>query len=208
MKYSTYSSHLAVLEKVFECFKINSTLEFGMGSYSTPFMARQSRTLISVEQESQQWYDKVCKEITGSNFHPIYEPDPKKIFNTFSAADEKFDLVFSDGKADTRCMVANMAMELDVPIVLLHDTDQIWYYKWDRLRIPKKYSRFDFRWRTPNQKMTTVLTTHKSDFVDGWEVAEHDRVLQAYSSPNQPVIRIIYPGDNKAMKSDKVKVYT
>ena len=110
-------------------------------------------------------------------------------------------MVFSDGAAATRAQVANLAMDRNIPLVVLHDTEKVWHYKWDRLNIGSPYKRFDFRSCEKEQKATTILTNSKSELVDEWIIEGHDRIIQAYSSPTQPIVQIVYPGDSKALKS-------
>ncbi len=192
MEFDDYSSHLAVFEKIFAAFEVKSVLEFGLGNFSTPFFATHSRLVVSVEQESREWYEKIKAKINSENWHPVFQPDPREIFRHFDAAGQRFDLVFSDGLATTRCLVANMAMERNVPLVLLHDAEKIWYYQWNLLNIPANYSRFDFRHQQGNGKVTTVLANDSQNILEQWEIDDHERILQAYSSPNQPVFQLRY----------------
>jgi hypothetical protein len=74
----------------------------------------------------------------------------------------------------------------------------VWYYQWNLLRIPVNYKRFDFRCKQSEGKVTTVLANQNDDFVDRWEVDEHERIIQAHSSPTQPVIQFKYTGDVRA----------
>ena len=191
-QFDDYSSHLAVLEKVFSAFEVKTVLEFGLGNFSTPFFVTHSQVVVSVEQESRQWFEKTKAEINSQNWYPVFQPDPKEIFRHFDAANQRFDLVFSDGLSTTRCLVANMAMERNVPLVLLHDAEKIWYYQWNLLDIPANYSRFDFRHQQGSRKVTTVLTNDSRHIPQQWDIVDHERILQAYSSPSQPVFQLLY----------------
>lgn len=192
IEFDDYGSHLAVLEKIFAAFEVKSVLEFGLGEFSTSFFVTHSRVVVSVEQESREWLEKIRAKINSENWHSVFQPDPREVFRHFDVAGQRFDLVFSDGLATTRCLVANMAMERNVPLVLLHDAEKIWYYQWNLLNIPADYSRFDFRNQQGSCKVTTVLANDSQNILEQWEIDGHERILQAYSTPNQPVFQIRY----------------
>ncbi|MHC4623894.1 MAG: hypothetical protein ACYS4W_08325 [Planctomycetota bacterium] len=192
MEFDNYSSHLFVFERIFEAFEIKSVLEFGMGKYSTTFFAERCESVTSVEQESQEWYERMTGEINLPNWRHVFQPDPRVLFEEFDAANQRFDLVFSDGAAQTRSLAANLAMERNVPWVVLHDAEKVWYYRWNLLEIPFNYKRFNFRHRKGCQKVTTILTNNHASVLEEWVIAEHDRILQAYSSPSQPVFHLNY----------------
>jgi len=192
MEPDNYASHLPILEKVFATFEIKKALEFGLGQFSTPFLVDHAEVVVSVEQESKEWYERIKAQIHSGNWHPIFQPDPRVVFEHFDANNQHFDLVFSDGAAETRCLVANLAMERNVPMVILHDTEKIWYYKWNLLSIPANYSRFNFCYRKGANKVTTILTNNNQSILEQWEILDYDRILQSYSSPCQPVIQFQY----------------
>lgn len=190
--FDDYGSHLAVLEKVLTSFDVKSVLEFGLGDFSTPLFATHCRVVVSVEQESREWLEKIRAKINSENWHSVFQPDPREIFRHFDAAGQRFDLVFSDGLASTRCLVANMALERGVPLVLLHDAEKIWYYQWNLLDIPADYSRFDFRHQQGNRKVTAILANGNQNILEQLEIDDHERILLAYSTPNQPVFQFRY----------------
>jgi len=195
MEFNNYSSHLAVFEKILDSFKTDGVLEFGLGEYSTPFFAERCRFVVSIEQESKDWFDKIKAKINSPNWHPVFQRDPKAVFQYFDEKGTKFDLVFSDGLAQTRCLVANLAMERNVPIVILHDAEKIWYYRWNLLNIPANYSRFDFRSQLGARKVTAVLTNQDANIIEKLNIPGHDRILLAYNSPSQPIFQIAYRGN-------------
>ena len=188
--FNNYSSHLSVFETIFNSFRINNVLEFGLGEYSTPFFASRSQFVVSIEQESKDWFNKTREKINSPNWHPVFQQDPSVIFKYFDAQQIKFDLVFSDGLAPTRCLVANMALERNVPIVVLHDAEKIWYYRWNLLNIPNNYCRFDFRCQSGIKKVTSILLNQTPEIIEKSVIPGHDRIILAYSSPTQPIIQI------------------
>jgi hypothetical protein len=201
MEFNNYSSHLSVFEKILNSFKTDSVLEFGLGEYSTPFFAQRCRFVVSIEQESKDWFEKIKAKINAPAWYPVFQRDPKAVFKYFDDKGTKFDLVFSDGLTETRCLVANMAIERNVPIVVLHDVEKIWYYRWNLLNIPANYSRFDFRCQSGVRKITTVLTNQDANIIEKLSIPGHDRVILAYSSPSQPIVQITIRG-NAIVPSD------
>ncbi len=199
MEFDNYGSHLSILEKVFTTFEIKKVLEFGLGQFSTPFFVSHAEVVVSVEQESQEWYERTKTQINSANWYPVFQPDPQVVFGRFDAGSQNFDLVFSDGAAETRCLVANLAMERNVPVIVLHDVEKVWYYQWNLLSIPANYGRFNFRHRKGANKVTTILANSNQSILEQWSIPEHDRILQAYSSPCQPVIELRYDqvGDSR-----------
>lgn len=190
MQFNNYASHLHVFEKLFAAFEIHTVLEFGLGEFSTTFFVDRAQAVVSVEQESREWYEKLRARIKSPNWHPVFQPDPRIVFEHFDTNGQNFDLVFSDGAAKTRSLAANLAMERNVPVVVLHDAEKVWYYGWNLLNIPATYARFNFRHREGQNKVTTVLTNSDQAVLEGWTIPDHDRILQAYSSPRQPVIEL------------------
>ena len=185
-----YSSHLLIFERVFETFEIKRALEFGIGKFSTPFLVKNAKMVVSVEQESKEWYETIKKQINSSSWNHIFQPDPQVVFEKFDALNENFDLVFSDGAVKTRCLVANLAMERNVPVVVLHDAEKVWFYQWNLLRIPADYARFNFRHQGGVNKVTSILTNSNQNILEQWDIPDHDRILLAYSSPSQPVVEL------------------
>ena len=190
MEFDNYASHLPIFEKVFATFGIKKVLEFGLGKFSTPFFVKHAELVVSVEQESKEWYERIKAQVNSANWHPVFQPDPQVIFKHFDANNQKFDLFFSDGAAETRCLAANLAMERNVPVVVLHDAEKVWYYQWNLLSIPANYARFNFRHRKGANKVTTILANRNQSILEQWDIPDHDRILQAYSSPCQPVIEL------------------
>lgn len=190
MEPDNYASHLPIFEKVFETFEIKKALEFGIGKFSTPFLVDHANVVVSVEQESKEWYEKIKKQINSSNWKPVFQPDPQIVFKQFDVENEDFDLVFIDGAAQTRCLVANLAMERNIPIVILHDAEKVWYYRWNLLKIPSDYARFNYRHQNGANKVTSILAKSNQNVLEQWNIPNHDRILFAYSSPCQPVIEL------------------
>jgi hypothetical protein len=55
-----YSTHLELLNKISEIKgKFNNIIEFGMGNYSTPFLIDNSENCISIEMQSDEWFNTI-----------------------------------------------------------------------------------------------------------------------------------------------------
>jgi hypothetical protein len=190
MDFDNYRSYLLIFEKLLGSFEVNDVLEFGMGEYSTPFLAQRCRRIVSVEQESRQRYDRTVAAIQSPNWEPFFECNPAAVFEHFDRQKRQFDLVFSDGVPQTRCLIANLAMRKHVPFVVLHDAEKVWHYRWNLLDIPETYYRFNYRHRDSAGKVTTLLTNTGQEEIDKWEIPGCDRVVHAYAGPRQPVLEI------------------
>jgi len=156
------------------------------------FFFNHAEFVVSVEQESKEWYERIKDRINSPNWNPVFQPDPKVVFEQFDANNQKPDLVFSDGAPKTRCLVANLAMERNVPVVVLHDTEKVWHYQWNLLCIPADYARFNFRHRKDANKVTSILANANHNILRQLDIPDHDRIVQTYSSPCQPVIQLRY----------------
>jgi hypothetical protein len=194
MGFDNFCSHLPVLEKICSTFNIKNLLEFGPGNYSTKLFVSKCETVLSIEQDSQDWYEKMKSEVASPNWQIRFCKDinPLLIFDEFDKAGKKFDLVFSDGACETRCLIANLAMERNVPLVLLHDAEKINYYKWNLLDIPENYARFDYRSNHGAKKVTSILANDQIELIEKWAIPEHDRIVQVYTSPRQPMFHLKY----------------
>lgn len=189
METDNYSTHLLVFEKLISSFKVYDVLEFGMGDQSTPFLAKRCGRLVSVEQESQERYDKTVAALDSPNWEPFFECNPATVFEHFERQHRHFDMVFSDGVPQTRSMIANLAMRKNVPFVVLHDAEKVWHYRWHLLDIPENYYRFNFKNLSAN-KVTTVIANTGKEAIEKWDLPGYERVVLAYSSPKQPVLEI------------------
>ena len=190
MEFDNFASHLPIFEKVFATFEIKKVLEFGLGKFSTQFFVNHAELVVSVEQESEEWYERIKAQVNSANWHPVFQSDPQVVFEQFDANNENFDLVFNNGASETRCLVANLVMERNVPVVVLHDAEKVWHYQWNLLSIPSNYSRFNFRHRKGANKVTTILANSNQSILEQWDIPDHDRILLAYSSPCQPIVEL------------------
>lgn len=125
-----YATHLPILEALVK--SGDHAVEFGCGVHSTPFLLGRCASLMSVEQSSSAWIEKV-REITGS---PLHWSPLLALRSDFMAVDypEKIDVAFVDGLPATRWACVLLMMQMRVPVIIAHDTETEKLYGWSRIR--------------------------------------------------------------------------
>lgn len=141
---SKYSTHLPVLQKLFELVKIETVFEFGMGLFSTRFFEEHAKRVISIEMNKESWFDKVNASGSWNNVTLHYMPGPTDAVEYLASSDEKWDLVFVDGHADGRSQGINAAFE-KTGLIVVHDTETA-FAKRDPYRWSLVKARPDFIW--------------------------------------------------------------
>jgi len=189
MQSDNRAGHLPIFEKLLASFRIHSVLEFGMGNSSTPFFLERCGIVVSIEQDSQERYDRLTAGQDKPNWEPFFECNPARVFEHFEGRNRQFDLVFCDGAPETRYLVTNLAMRKNIPFIALHDGEEIWRYRWHLLDIPPAYYRFNFR-RRSDGKVTSIIANAGREAIDKWDLPEYDKVIHAYTSPRQPVFEV------------------
>jgi hypothetical protein len=155
-KIDNYSTHLPLLEKIFSVMdKPKTVLEFGMGNFSTQFFIEKSENTISIEMQSEEWYNDMFKKFSSnSNWSPHLYLGPETFMGfKFTSV----DLCFVDGHGETRPECVNHMMNLNCPIIIAHDTETS-SYGWDRVN-ENHYKRYDYK---KLDVWTTVWTTNEN----------------------------------------------
>lgn len=159
---SGYGSHLTVLKFIFEQIdKPKLAIELGMGIFSTPFLIDHCDRLISIEQQDVEWYDKISKkyvdDVESTN---KWLPNFAQHFNFAFNLAKNYDFAFVDGAAYFRAASVAEFMRIDVPVIVLHDSNLGWYGFGTLDQPAKDFGYFDygFEWDHPN---TRVFTTNK-----------------------------------------------
>lgn len=150
-----YSTHLELLNKIFEIKgNFNNIVEFGMGNYSTPTLIDNSKNCISIEMQSEEWFNLVNLKFKDlKSWSGIKSIGPFGFYNL--EYPEKIDLVFVDGHGDSRPECINFMIDKGCDIIVAHDTEQP-TYGWDRIKVDNKYKRFDFK---KHKSWTSLWTT-------------------------------------------------
>lgn len=151
--YNPYNSHIPVLETLFKNREIKRVLETGSGFGSTVFFMNRCESVLSIEMQSEDWYEKV-KEAVGSKVKLVKEMDPVKAVGIIKALPEKFDLAFIDGHGANRWAQANAAFD-KTDLVVVHDTEAM-IYQWEKVILPKGWFWADI---TNYETWTSVAST-------------------------------------------------
>lgn len=163
-----FGTHAEVLELLLLALKPKSSLEFGPGLYSTALFAAHSAKHVAIEQQSPAYIDTMQR---------YFEADVKsgkiKLVLAESATGgheyldgQRYDLVMVDGHADGRAVAVNAAFAASDTIIA-HDTQDA-RYRWEDVRMPDGWRRFDFRvlhpWTsvwTRNEKVIEIMERNK-----------------------------------------------
>jgi len=157
-----YSNHIHFFIKLFELRKFKSVFEYGCGLGSTPFFLDNCERVVAFEMQSEQWYEKVKKELQPKygNKLEIHCLIGEGGFDFIEHSTERFDLVFVDGHGSSRPECINTAFKLGYKYIVTHDTeDKVYPYGWGRIKVPEGYMRYDFKSIVIGQPyLLTILT--------------------------------------------------
>ena len=67
-----YNSHMYILKSIVKILNPNKVLETGMGFGSTKFFVDNGIHTTSIEMQSCDWYEKVCREIKDNGLFTSY----------------------------------------------------------------------------------------------------------------------------------------
>jgi len=139
---------MTVLRELFKRYKIEEVVEFGMGLFSTPFFLERCNEVLSVEMQSEKWYNLIYSKYGDrTSWHPVKFIHPYHAIDWMQEA--KFDLCFVDGHINSRPECINLAC---APIIVAHDTE-CQAYGWQRVSLPEGYKEIKHTKQTPH---TTV----------------------------------------------------
>lgn len=136
-----YSTHTAILQTILNTLSINYVFEFGCGLYSTMLFGQKCKSVISIEMQSQEWYEKMKNQIP-KNITLLYKPGAYDAIEIFRKTQADFDLVFVDGHGDSRWECINAAF-LKSNIIVAHDieTDS---YNWHLVNKPIDWYYYEY----------------------------------------------------------------
>ena len=151
-----YGTHLPVLDFLFNKFGIASTLEFGVGYYSTEFFLKQRIQLTSIETD-EQWIRRL--NLLPNPRHRIIIHPNNNVEEVLDGEcrKEEFDLALVDGPRESRWSCVNKLIGR-ANIIVAHDTENQ-SYNWDRISLNSNYIRLDYSVLTP---WTSIYTAEKS----------------------------------------------
>lgn len=150
-----YSTHLEYLSEIFKIKgKVNSIIEFGTGNYSTRLLIENSNKCISIEMQSEDWFNQMIEKfLERKNWTPYLKLGPMEW--TDLDLTECFDIGFVDGHGGSRPECINFLMRKGCPIILSHDTEEPGY-GWSRVIENNEYRKIIFK---KYKNWTTLWTT-------------------------------------------------
>lgn len=154
-KVDLYSTHLEYINSVFE-FKgsLKNIVEFGMGNYSTELLINNGDNVISIEMQSDEWYDKMVDNFSDKKNWTSYKLIGPYTFKEINYP-EFVDMSFVDGHGGSRPDCINFMMDMGCPIIFSHDTEEPGY-QWYRVKDNTNYKKIEFK---KYSNWTTVWTT-------------------------------------------------
>ena len=144
--YGRYATHIPLLTKLFEFKDCPVVFEFGTGFASTPFFLNHALTLVSLEMQSEEWFEKVRSTIQP-HAHVDWQLSCRlgpESYDYLLESKERFDLLFVDGHGESRPECINAGFDLKIPHIVVHDTEYPGY-GWERVRQPEHYYCYIFK---------------------------------------------------------------
>lgn len=154
-KIDLYSTHIEYLNEIFKVKNnIETTVEYGTGNYSTGLLIDNSELCISIEMQSEDWYNKIVDKFSDKkNWIHYLKLGPMEWTNL--QFPNKIDLGFVDGHGGSRPECINFLMSKNCPIIVSHDTEEPGY-GWNRVNENNQYKKIIF---TKYKNWTTLWTT-------------------------------------------------
>lgn len=154
-----YSTHIEPIKKIFSFIdQPKISLEFGMGNYSTDFLIKNSDELISIEMQSDFWFNEMSNKFSSfSNWKAIKCLGPFEFLNL--SYPEFVDFCFVDGHGDSRPDCINLMIEKKCPVIVAHDTEESGY-NWNKV-LRKDYQEHVFK----DYKNWTTLWTNNLELI-------------------------------------------
>lgn len=157
-----FSTHLPTLEAIADHFgpALGPVIEYGPGLYSTKLLLRTAALLVSVEQGqnvpdsvNRQWLDRIRESyLGGCNWMLLVTPAVDGWRDLVMPA---ANLVFVDGRGQTRVDIVLRHMSEGYRTIVAHDTEEP-SYGWSRIATPKGYREIQHRQNVP---WTTTWTS-------------------------------------------------
>lgn len=156
-----YSTHLEHLDKIITFIgKPKNSVEFGTGNYSTDFLIKNSEQLMSIEMQSEKWFNEIVNKFKGNNNWEYFcSIGPKKFLEL--KYPNNVDFSFVDGHGDSRPECINFMMSKNCPVIVAHDTEELGY-GWNRVETNNGYKKIDFK----KHKNWTTLWTNNIQLFD------------------------------------------
>ena len=117
MSEAKYASHLPVLKLLYQIKPYDHVLEFGSGMFSTKYFVSICRSIVSLENEKVEWFNKMTEEIGTFHTHFNYKFLPyQESVDWFNSITDKFDFIFVDGGIREQCLNASFGRASTIAI--------------------------------------------------------------------------------------------
>lgn len=148
-----FSTHLNLMTHIFQFKDIRTSLEFGMGNFSTEFLIKNTKNKVtSIEMQFESWFNEINNKFSqNKKWKGILSIGPYDAFKL--DYEKKYDFILVDGHVETRPECVNFSSKFCNTIVA-HDTEAENVYGWNRVNLPDFYT-FEDR---SNQPWTKVWT--------------------------------------------------
>jgi hypothetical protein len=154
-----FSTHLNLMSKIFKFKKIKTSIEFGMGNFSTEFLIKNTENkIVSIEMQSEEWFNIINRKFfLNPKWQGLLSIGSHSVFNLNY---NEYDFALVDGHVETRPECVNFISTFCDTIVA-HDTEAESVYGWDRVDLQNFYSFED-----ANQEPWTKVWTKNKDLID------------------------------------------
>lgn len=150
-------SHIEYLTEIIDKFGVKDVVEFGCGDYSTALFVSKCASVLSIEMQNAEWFEKVMSQyIDVESFRALYMPGPVEACEYVTTQTPRVDLVFVDGHPE-RWRQVNAAFHVTDTIVV-HDSEASYDYHWDLVNLPRGWKWVELYRYIPR---TSIITKRK-----------------------------------------------
>ena len=177
-----YGTHYPVLSEILKKFKMKNVLEFGTGFFSTGLFVKKCKSVLSIEMQYVDWFDKVKEKYFEEIESGILSikcivgdsgVDAIKYLED-NHSDQKFDMVFVDGAGGSRYNCANYAKTI-TDTIICHDTEYPGY-GWENIVVDGEWVWLDVK---IYDTWTSVMTKRK-DIIDYINTFDYMKLRDTY----------------------------
>ena len=138
---NTTSSHMSIQMEFIKKFQPKRVLELGVGYYSTKLYLDNCDKLISIESDSDEWFDLMEENYSNyKNWEHLKITGLSQVCDFLKNKNEIFDIIFVDGD-EFRSEETNFSFDYATTIIG-HDTQHLFR---DRYLVPTDFYQIDFK---------------------------------------------------------------
>jgi len=130
------ATHIPILKRLFAERDIATVLEFGMGEFSTLWLAEHAESVMSIEDNAIGWLPKTIELVKAAGLDSKWSGVCTADGHVWLArqAPRRWDMVFVDGRRNNRPDIINAAFAV-TDLIVAHDTECV-AYEWERVEMP------------------------------------------------------------------------